>query len=401
MSDARTPSGAGTQPQGDGEAANRKRNWIIGGVIAAVGVIIVAVLLLRNSGHGEHAAPTRDVPTLDGKWIRFSPAYAKRTKIKFAHAEKAQLSPIITVTGDVVFDPDRVAAVGSRIPGRVRRVLKLPGDVVKKGDVLAEIESAELGEAQAGVAAAKAHAEAASANEKREAALAANKVSSQRDAELARANAAAARAELVAAEQRVKAMGGRVGGEIGILQLTSPIDGKVVELHVARGQSVEPSHTAFRVADLGQVWIELAVFERDVGRIRAGDRVEISPQSNAKVSLNGKVQHVGDVIELDSRSADVRVEVDNDGSLRPGQSVLAKIHTARSGGTALLLPQAAVTSVDGKATVFVAHGETSVEPRAVHVGSRDRTMVEVLSGLEASDRVVVDGVFALKSEVFR
>ncbi|MDB4993040.1 MAG: Cobalt/zinc/cadmium efflux transporter, rane fusion protein CzcB family, partial [Myxococcaceae bacterium] len=193
-----------------------------------------------------------------------------------------------------------------------------------------------------------------------------------------------------------------VGGEVGILQLKSPIAGKVVELKVSRGQSVEPSFTAFRVADLSEVWIELAVFERELGHIRVPDKVEISPQTNAAIVLNGTVAHVGEIIDLETRSAPVRVVTKNvDESLRPGQSVLAKIHTASAPLPSLLLPQGAVTSVDGKPTVFVQHDETSVEPRSVTLGGKDGQMVEIASGLQPGERVVISGVFALKSEIFR
>lgn len=344
---------------------------------------------------------SRDVPRVDGKFIRFSPEFGKRAGIEMARAELQSLKPMIQVTGTATFDPEAVSAVGSRIAGRVRRVMKYPGDPVKRGDVLAELESAELGQAQASVLGARAHVEAATANEKREKQLAEARVSSQRDYELAHSTAQAARAELFAAEQKVRAFGGVVGSEIGVLPLTSPIDGKVMQTHVSRGQSVEPSYTAFKVADIRSLWIELAVFERDLGHVRAGDRAEISPQTNLQMVVQGKVAHVGDAIDLETRSAPVRVEIDNkDEMLRPGQSVSAKIHT-KTAPEALTLPRDAVTTVDGKTTVFVAHDDTSVEPRAVILGAKDGTRVEVKQGVEAGELVVVKGVFALKSEVFR
>jgi len=381
-----------------------KRSYRIGlALVAALAVAIACIAGIALARRSPDATePPRDVPRLDGQWIRYSPAFAERAKLAFAAAERAELSPIVNVTGTVGFDPERVAAVGARIAGRVRRVHRFPGDRVKAGETLCELESAELGQAQAAVLSARAHAEAASANDRREAQLADAHVSSQRDAELARASAAAAEAELHAAEQKRRALGGDGSNEIGVLAVKTPIDGKLVESHVSRGQSVEPSLTLFRVADLDRVWVELAVFERELGHIAVGNDVEISPQTNAQLVLRGKVAHVGDVIDLETRSSEVRVVVDNpDGSLRPGQSVLAKIHTEAAGSTTLLLPRDAITSVDGKPTVFVAHDETSVEPRTVTTGARDATRVEITHGLVAGERVATSGVFALKSELFR
>jgi cobalt-zinc-cadmium efflux system membrane fusion protein len=366
--------------------------------IAVVGTVFV----MRRSAPAEADAPARDVPYLDGKAIRFSAAFAERSHIKVQKPVSGTLSPQVTVVGTVDFDPEHVAAIGARIAGRVRRVLKYEGDPVKAGEALAEVESTELAQAQASLSAARAHADAAIANEKREQSLAEARVSSQREAEMARATALAAKAEVTAANQKVRALGGSAGGELGILILTSPIDGKVVERKVARGQSVEPTFTAFRVADLHHVWVNLAVFERQVSHVREGDKVEIVSGLGAQ-PLTGKVAHVGDVIDLETKSADVRVEVETTEQLhlRPGQSVTARIHTRSTPQPALTVPLDAVTAVDGKPTLFVAKDATSVEPRTVTLGGRDKTSVEVLQGLGENEDVVVAGVFALKSEVFR
>jgi cobalt-zinc-cadmium efflux system membrane fusion protein len=284
----------------------------------------------------------------------------------------------------------------------VRSVLKLAGDPVKPGDVLAEIESAQLGGAQAALISARAHAEAALANERRERELAQQKISSNRDFELAAAAAASARADLQAAESRVRAMGGKPNGEPGILQLQSPIAGRVVARALSRGQFVEPTLTAFKVADLSRVFVELAVFERDVPSIRPGDAVELTAPGVTSAQLTGRVAYVGDEIELQTKTATVRVIVEQSGSpLRPGQSVQATIHTTARAEPALVLPRDAVTTVDGKPTVFVAHDATSVEPRAVELGRQDGQHVEIANGLREGERVVVTGLFALKSEIFR
>jgi membrane fusion protein, heavy metal efflux system len=389
-----------TTPAPTSARSKTVRNVLVGlGGLAVVGAIAFGAL---HKSAPAFAEPPRDVPTMDGKWIRYSAAFAARAKLEFATAEAASLTPVVNVTGTVTFDPEKVAAVGARISGRVRRIMKFPGDPVKAGDTLAELESADLGQAQSAVLATRAHAEAAIANEKRETQLAEARVSAQRDAEMAKAAAASARADLHAAEQRVRALGGNGGTEIGVLPITSPIPGKIVESHVSRGQSVEPSATLFRVADLDRVWIELAVFEREIGHMAEGDEVEISPQTNLAMVLKGKVAHVGFTIDQETRSGDVRVVVDNpDGSLRPGQSVLAKIHTKTAPAPKILLPREAVISIDGKPTVFVAHDATSVEPRGVTTGARDGARVEVLEGLAPGEKVAVTGVFALKSEIFR
>jgi len=382
--------------------------WVRRSGIALFGLVLAVGIILywsrsKKAVSAETKQSGRDVPYLDGKWIRYSAEFAKRAQIEMTSAERSNLAPSVSVTGTVTFDPEKQAAIGARISGRVRRIFKIEGDPVKAGDVLAEIESAELGHAQAALLSAKAHAAAATTNERREKELAQARISSNREAEVAGANAVSARADLAAAEQRVRALGGTADGSAGILRLATPISGKVIERHVSRGQSVEPTYTAFRVADLSSLWVQLAVFERQLTAIRQGDPVDIFPQgADADQKVKGSVAYVGDVIDLETRTAPVRVEVDHpEVPLRPGQSVLAKIHTSAAAATSIVVPRGCVTSVDGKPTVFVAHDALSVEPRPVQLGGQDGDRIEIVSGLEVGERVVTAGVFALKSEIFR
>jgi membrane fusion protein, heavy metal efflux system len=378
----------------------RRALWTL--LALGCGALAVSSFAFKTRSEPALAPRQRDVPYLDGDYIRYSSGFAERNRLKFAPVQSGALYPVIHVTGTVDFDPNRVAAIGARIPGRVRSVRALEGDRVERGDVLAEIESAELGEAQAAVISARARVVAANANDKREKALAEAKISSVREAELASAQAAAARAELMAAEGRVRAMGGRPRGEPGILLLQSPLAGRVVKRELSRGQFVEPTLTAFKVADLSRVFIELAVFERDVVGVRQGDRVEVFSSNSPRAPVEGRVAHVGEEIDLQTKTAGVRVVVDQPAiPLRPGQSVLAKIHSSAPTGTTIVVPRSAVTSVDGKSTVFIDHGDRSVEPRSVELGRQDGEHTQVLQGLREGERLAVNGVFALKSEIFR
>ena len=399
-------AGGSAKPAATDSATKKGTLWWILIIAAAVAVGLVVWNNTRKDAEVQEPIasdkPARDVPYLDGQWIRYSAGFAERNKLSFVAVENGSLSPVVHLTGTVQFDPDRVAAIGARIGGRVRNVLKIEGDRVKSGDVLAEIESAELGAAQAALISARAHHFAALANERREKELASAKISSNREAEVAAAAEASARAELQAAEGRVRAMGGTPNGEPGILQLRSPIDGRVVARHLLRGQFVEPTLTAFKVADLSRVFVELAVFERDVTTIHAGDKVEFSVPGTGHKQVTGRVSYVGDEIDLQTKTAAVRVIVENSPvPLRPGQSVMATIHTSARAEPTLVLPRDSVTSVDGRWTVFVANDETSVEPRAIELGRQDGDRVEIAKGLEEGERVVSNGVFALKSEIFR
>lgn len=337
---------------------------------------------------------------MDGSAIVFSAAFRQRAEITFSKADRTPFKPTVRVVGTVSFNPSYVAAIGTRLRGTVRRTFKYEGDPVKSGEALAEVESAELGEAQAGIAQAQASFGAAEIHARRETDLLEKSLTTAREAEVATSELTNRRASLQAAQQRVRAYGG--GGEFGLFVVRSPIAGTVVERHLAPGQSVDGNAIGYKVADLDHLWVELSVFERDLGFVRIADDVEIHPLADPDVKIGGKVAHVGEVIDPTTRSTDVRVAVDAPKyHLRPGQSVHAVITSGTVERAALLIPHAAVVFVDGKPTVFVAESDTRVRAVTVRLGASDGTRHEVLEGLQPGQLVASAGVFALKSELFR
>jgi cobalt-zinc-cadmium efflux system membrane fusion protein len=378
----------------------RRRSWLVvgGSLFLAIAVVLVA---RRAMDRPVVAAPPPAV-SMEGNQIRFSEEFASRHRIGSVKAMESELSPTLQVVGTVRYDVRRFAAVGARSTGRIRRLLKIAGDEVKPGDILADIESVDLGRAQAAAEALRGKEIAALSNLQREEQLAQAKVTAAREAEVAKADHQALRAERRAAEKAVAALGGGVESEVGILKLRSPIRGRVVMAKASQGQTVEPSETLFEVADLSKVWVELMVFERDLDRIRAGDAVEILPAAARGAVVQGTIAHVSELVDPTTRSAVIRVEVDNhQGWLRPGQSTSARIQSRTLAARTLTVPKAALTFVDGKPTALVLIAPGLVEARAVDIGADDGERVAIHQGLRTGESVITDGLFALKSEIFR
>ncbi len=347
------------------------------------------------------AAP--ELPFFENGVVRLPAAFAARIGLKTQVATVTDISPVIHVTGVLEFDEQRIAAVGSRISGRVKEVRVIEGTRVKPGDTLATMESAELGKAQAEIFSVKARATYAGTDEARKKKLLDEGIASLRSLELASQESLITGAELRAAKQRVQALGGSDNSKsLGVMALTSPIAGDVVKVHVFRGQAVEPSYTAFTIADRSSLWVRLSVFEGEVGNIRVDDTVELSAQVSTGEVLTGKVTYISSVLDPVTRSAEVRIIVPNEaGQLRVGQAVNARIKPSAANKRALAVPRATIVLVDGKPTVFVAIDDTGVVPRSVELGVQGADLVEITSGLAEGDKVVVEGIFALKSELFR
>jgi len=388
-----------SQPRMSPARPRQYRRWLaVAAVLVATGLV---VLLVRDKGKAAGPVLVPEV-ALEGAHIRFTESFANRHHIETVKVAESELTPVLSATGTVRYDPRRFSAVGARSTGRIRRVYKIAGDTVKPGDVLADIESSDLGRAQANAEALRAKEGVALSNLRREEQLAAARVTAAREAELAKADHDSLRAERRAAEKAVAALGAGVASEVGVLKLRSPIAGKVLIARAAQGQTIEPSDTLFEVADLSTVWVELVVFEHDLDRVHAGDEVEIPGPAGKSEAVKGTVAHISDVVDPVSRSALARVEVDNrDGVLRPGQSTMARIRSQHASLRSVTVPKAAITFVDGKPTAFLLVSPGLVEPHAVDLGPDDGQHVSIRQGLRAGDSIIGNGLFALKSELFR
>lgn len=380
--------------------------WVAVGALA-VFVPVGSLALITRQAKSSPSSQT-DTPSTDGKAIVLTPQFRERLGLKTAPVAQISLTPVIRVAGTVDFDPRHVAAVGTRLTGLVRSVARFEGDAVKRGELLGTIDSPELGSAQASVLEYRAQYTAAELNLKREQDLSARGLTTARETEAAAATLEEFRSKANAAEQRVSALGGtlpsRKGGRVvGVHELRSPLDGTVVERHVNTGQSVEGQLTAFRIADLDHLWVELAVFERHLTSIHKGDPVQVSPLTKQSASIAGHIAHVGEQVDPSTRTAAVRVEVDNRArKLRPGQAVTAKIQATSAGdGSVCVVPQSAITYIDGNPTVFIAESDVRLLVTPVELGESDGQNREIVSGVSAGQVVVVEGVFALKSELFR
>jgi cobalt-zinc-cadmium efflux system membrane fusion protein len=376
----------------------KRKLYLLIGATALAGLLFTALRPARTASR-EASAP-RTTPWLENGAINFPGSFAEREHLGLAEARQKVLTPRVLVTGTIGLDARRVVEIGGRIAGRLRAVSKVEGDKVAAGEVVAQLESLALGQAQAEVIKARARETVARADAQRERRLALAHITSERDAQLAEAEAEAATAARVAAEKGVEAMGAQSGGELGVVRLRSPLSGTVIEAHARSGQSVEPADRLYVVADLSRVWATLVVFEKDLPSIRVGDAVELTLPSDPGRRVEGTVAYLSETLDASKRAAEVRVELVNDG-LRPGQSITAVIHASGPREQRLVVPRKAVTRVDGREVVFVSKGPLVVEPRAVELGAEDSDDVSIEAGLASGERVVVEGVLALKAEVFR
>jgi len=364
----------------------------------------------REGGeHGDEHAHEEGHGHEDEGHIELTPEALETISLKTAAAEKRPVGGEIKTTAVIEPDKTRIAHVSPRIPGRVSAVNAFLGDKVTKGEVLAELDSIELGQAKAEYLKAKADLEVARANFSREERLYGREITSEKEFLDARGEFLRAEAALNTSRETLRLLGLSESDVKAIswterksppslFPLKAPFDGTIIEQHTVLGELVAPENNAYTIADLTHLWIQLDVYEKDLRHVGKGKPVDVMVDAYPGEKFTGEVTYVSDVLDESTRTARARVEIGNeDGRLKPGMFASALISIPGEGGEALTVPSSAVQQVRGKPTVFVREGEGVFEAREITAGRDSGEYVEVLSGVSPGDEVVTEGGFYLKS----
>jgi RND family efflux transporter MFP subunit len=183
------------------------------------------------------------------------------------------------------------------------------------------------------------------------------------------------------------------------LPVAAPISGFIIEKNVVQGQMVDAGVRLYRIADLAIVWVMAEIYEQDLAFVQLGQEAVVKVASLPDREFRGRVTFVYPTVDEKTRTARVRLEFENPGYfLKPGMFVSAQIE-AEIAGSAVLVPDSAVLRSGARNTVFVALDEGRFEARDVTLGvEADDGMMQVLSGLNAGERIVTSGQFLLDSE---
>lgn len=300
----------------------------------------------------------------------------------------------VLAQGVVTATPGGEAVLTARAAGAVTQIFKRLGDPVRAGEALAIVESREAAQIAADRAVASARANLAQTTLARERRLFEQRVSARQDYEHAQAEAAAANAE--ARRAQVAAGAANVTADGRGVVVASPISGRVTAATLNLGAFVQPETELFRIADPRLVHVEVSISGMDAPRIAVGDRVAIET-ADGRI-IEGKVRSITPGLNPETRAATAIVDVSPEG-LQPGQSVRARIMpTVAAGSKAIVVPDEAVQSVEGRDVVFVRTAK-GFEPRPVTVGQRGAGRVEVVSGLTAGQVIASRNAFLLKAEL--
>ncbi len=391
--------------------------------LIAIAPLLLAALLALAWGCGTNGSPERAAEGHDrgagheeghdhghdeAPAVRLDDAARARLGLQMAEAGPAELEITVELPGEVQVNGDRLAHVGPRVGGVARRVLVSLGDRVREGQLMAVLDSRELADSKAAYLAAAERLRLAEATHRREERLWQERVSSEQDYLDASNALAEARIALRAAEKTLHVLGfdedevdrldQEADSEVASYRITAPFDGEVVDRHITVGETIPAEESVFTVADLATVWVDLAVHQRDLARVAAGQRVRVR-SSHDGVEGVGTIRLVQPLLGEQTRTALARVTLPNpDRRWQAGAFVTATV-TVDTSRADLAVPRTALIRMgDGDDVVFV-ETDRGFEPRPVELGRSSPDAVEVRSGLAPGDRYVAAGGFSLKAEL--
>lgn len=357
-----------------------------------------------QDGHeGEKGA--RDGHGQEGR-VGMTAEMQKQNGILVGPVKTQRLAGVISATGKVEANADRIAHVSPRISGKIVAVRSSLGDSIGAGQVLVTLDSVELGEALNRYHQSRTRLALAQSNMDRIKVLVEKKIAARKDILQAETDYRMAQTELHTDEERLSLYGvspsdiRNTNHRRPLLPVRSPINGVITEKHAIVGELSDPSKSLYSVADLSSVWVVVDINEKDLAKIHRGQTAAVFVGAFPDLKLKGHITYIADQVDPNSRTVKARIEVPNPGrKLKPEMFATIELALAADAPPVLALPEDAVQELDGRKVVFVMEKKDEFVARPVQTGRTSGGVVEVLSGLKEGEMYAIKGSFILKSEV--
>ena len=319
---------------------------------------------------------------------------------------RGDVENVVTAGGTIV--PSAFVDVGAQASGQLQKIHVVVGQIVAQGDLLAEIDATvqinRVEQGRAGLRATEAQREAsesaltlARANAARQERLLAAEATSQAEYDSAMNALVSARTQLVVLESQIEQSRASLASdeaELGYTRMYAPVSGTVVSIDRKEGETLnvrQQTPTVLRIADLSTMSVRAGVSEADVGELEIGTSVYFTTLGSGERRWEGTVEEIVPTPTTENNVVlyPVIFSVPNDdGVLMPDMTAQA-FFVISSVRDVLKVPVGALRNPgDDTATVEVLDKDGAREERTVRIGLRSRISAEVLSGLEAGEKVV-------------
>lgn len=361
-------------------------------------LLTATVLLFACSTKVDKENATTTDTTAASNNVTLTKAQLALAKISTGSLTATQMHKTIKVNGFVDVPPQNMLSVSIPMGGYVKKANLIPGEKVSKGSVLAVLEDASYISLQQDYLTAKSKLVFLEADYNRQKALNTSKSTSDRQFQLATTDFETQQYLVKSLSEKLQLMG-IVPAQLNAnnisksISFRSPISGYVTKVNVNAGKYVAPTDVLFEIMDPSDLHARLIVFENDATAIKKGNKVTFSVNNKPLEKYKAEVHVVTPNIE-NERTTEVHCDiVGSNTGLIPGTFINAEIELNNI--TVHALPSAAIVKWQNKPFVFVENTTGSYAMVPVVVGLESKGMVELVSGVTASDKVVIANAYTL------
>jgi len=312
-----------------------------------------------------------------------------------AHVQ--QSTDYLEIPAHVEADPSHVVRIFPPLSGRMLGLRVLPGQEVKKGDVIAQLQSSDIAAARSDFQKAKIEVMRTDRALTRGKLLLDHEVLSQADYYELEAADETAHSELDRARQRIRELGFSEDSPSDEISLRSPISGVVLDIGTATGEmerSLDNATPIATIANIDSIWVVGDVFERDLASVKPGREVQVLVPAYPGLTLTGRVANIGDALDPNTHTLKLRVVLPNPKHTLKTE-MFSTIRIPGAARSSVILPSTAVLHEGEKTSVFVVNASGKYEQRPVTIGrsfeSGSTKNIEILTGLNDGEKVVSVG----------
>jgi cobalt-zinc-cadmium efflux system membrane fusion protein len=370
-------------------------------------VALAGVILLAGcGGAGENANKMTSFSTSESAASRaelFTLPADQMSHIQIYTVAQAPLERVLRFSGAVAYNAYTTTPVITQVGGPVSRIVVTPGEHVTAGQPLLYVASPDYSLTRSAYIKARDAFQLADKFYKRAQDLYAHQAIAQADLEQAESNRTQAEADLQSSEQAIRVLGipnpesVLTAAPSAELPLLAPLAGEIVERLCSPGELLQAGGTqCFTLSDMNTVWVLVNVYQNDIAYVHVGEDVTIDNETYPGV-IRGKIQYVAPALDPTTRTLPARIEASNPGErLKKDMYVTAEVR-AGTIANALAAPDAAILrDTENMPYVYLQTGSNQFARRMVTIGDSKNGKTQILSGLQAGDKIVGDGSLFLQ-----
>ncbi len=379
----------------------------------ALGFLIVATIISLTSCSSktdQSSIDTAPIESVNDNSYNLTKIQFSSSDMKLGKLEMKTFNDVVKANGMFDVPPENRATVSTYFGGTVKSIQLLPGKQVKKGQILFTLENPDYVQMQQDYLEAKGQLAYLKSDFERQKNLVQDNVTSQKNYLKAEADYTVTNVKLESLGKKLTLMGINpntlsMENIRTSINVTSPINGFVTQVNIARGAFLVPSQTAITIVDTDHLHLELNIFEKDLPKVKIGQSIQFKLQEGTIKEYKASVHLVNKTVDPENRTVGIHGHLSDEtlaNKFNPGMYVEADIFTTSESRTAL--PQDALVDIKGKYYVLVLSNSTTegytLIKKEVKIGSSNNGYVEILNSQDFKDNseILIKGAFNLITE---